>query len=81
MREILSELATYWEESNFIDTFLKERRMDRKKVTGRRGRRCRQVPDDRKENRRYCKLKENYYISLYGELALESAVVCLKTDC
>jgi hypothetical protein len=32
----------------------------KKKVTVRRGRKCRQVPDDRTENGRYCKLKEKY---------------------
>jgi hypothetical protein len=40
-------------------------------VTGRRGRRRKQLLDDLKEMRRYWKLKEEHYIAQFGKLALE----------
>jgi hypothetical protein len=48
-------------------------------VTGRRGRRRKQLLDDCKEERGYWKLKEEALIALCGELALEGAVDHRKT--
>jgi hypothetical protein len=45
-------------------------------VTGRRGRRCKQLLNDIKETRGYWKLKEEAF---YGELALEKLWACRKT--
>jgi hypothetical protein len=42
-------------------------------MTGRRGRRRKQLLDDLKEKRRYWKLKEEALDRLNGELALEEA--------
>jgi hypothetical protein len=43
-------------------------------ITGRRRRRCKQLLDDLKEERRYCILKEEALDLLCGELALEEAM-------
>jgi hypothetical protein len=43
-------------------------------VTGRQGRRCRQLLDDLKEKRGYCKLKEETLDCTLGEITLEEAV-------
>jgi hypothetical protein len=42
-------------------------------VTGRRGRRSKQLLDDIKEKRRYWKLKEEALMAPYEELTLEEA--------
>jgi hypothetical protein len=42
-------------------------------MTGRQGRRRKQLLDDLKEKRRYWKLKEEALDCTYGELALEGA--------
>jgi hypothetical protein len=51
------------------------KRKGRTEVTGRRGRRREQLLDGLNEKRGYWKLKEEAYIALCGELALEEAVV------
>jgi len=43
-------------------------------VTGRRGRRRKELLDDLKENRRYCKLKEETLDRTLWSTALEEAV-------
>ena len=43
-------------------------------MTGRRGRRCKQLLDDVKEIIGYWKLKKEHYIALSGEVALEEAL-------
>jgi hypothetical protein len=43
-------------------------------VTGRRGRRSKQLLDDDKENRGHCKLKEKALRYIYGGLNLEEAM-------
>jgi hypothetical protein len=42
-------------------------------MTGRRGRRCKQLLDDLKEKRIYCKLKREALLATCGEIALEEA--------
>jgi hypothetical protein len=42
-------------------------------VTGRRGRRCKQLLDDVKEMIGYWKFEKERYIALRGEVALEEA--------
>jgi hypothetical protein len=42
-------------------------------MTGRRGRRCKQLLDDLMENRRHWKLKKKHWIAPCGELTLEEA--------
>jgi hypothetical protein len=43
-------------------------------VTGRRGRRYKQLLDDLKEKRGFCRLKEEALSHTLGELALEEAM-------
>jgi len=43
-------------------------------VTGRLGRRCKQLLEEHTEHRGYCNCKRKHYITLYGELALEEAM-------
>jgi hypothetical protein len=51
--------------------FITEKIERRKEVTGRGGRRLRQLLDDLKENRGYGKLKRKHLIAFCRELALE----------
>jgi len=43
-------------------------------VTGRQGRRCKQLLDDLKETRRYWKMKRKHYIPVSGELTFKEAM-------
>jgi hypothetical protein len=53
---------------------IEEKLEGRIEMTGRRGRRRKQLLDDLKEKRRYCKFKEEALDRTCGELALEEAM-------
>ena len=44
-------------------------------MTGRQGKRLKQLLNDHKKRRKYWKIKEEHYVALCGEIALEGAMV------
>jgi hypothetical protein len=59
----------------FLKHFVEGNMEGRIEVRGRRGRSCKQLLDDLKEAKVYCKLNRKYYIALCGELVLQEAVI------
>jgi hypothetical protein len=67
-------LVTFCVETAFYKRVIEGKIQGGVEVTGRQGRRRRKLLDDLKERRRYSHLKEEPWIALCGELALEEVL-------